>query len=158
MNITKPQSPLLLEGSGEFVDSPERLNRWLYGAHRFLPLVRGRVWDISLSETDYRQNWGSTRVFRVLRFERLEDGLVIHQPVYRSSGLATPGTSRAGQWWPCCGAYTQAYCELRGHGPDWVGYIGKKYQLESGWYHHGKELNKLTPVHRQALQILERAV
>jgi len=157
MNLTKIMHPALLVGEREFADSPARINAWLYGDnHTWVHLVTGKHLRVEVSAGYI---WVmSGRVFRALRITRSSDGAVLRHPVYCSAGLATPGASPKGTWWPCSGVYTPEYCALRGHDPKWEGHIGKKIQSwEGDWHHHGKVVGNLPGAWQVIVQALKES-
>lgn len=111
----------------------------------FRRMLTADGWEVSVSKDCYES---SGRLYAVCRFKG--HGVVVHHPVYRSSGTATPELTRQGDWLPCSGKY-----------PD--GWVGKEIFWSKGdqgdlttyrWYKHMKEVWRLPRVWQAVLGYL----
>ena len=163
------KSLLFLVGDDEFADSPAGVNRALFAD----PSAKWERLDIPetgavIAEINPNVQYArmGTRMLAAVRFTR-PDKTAFIQPFYRSSGRATPELSKAGDWWPCSGLYTAAYCKWANHPADTEGYIGKHQRLygpdgaahpKDIWVAHHKERERVHPAYQVVCNYLQAAI
>ncbi len=149
------KSLLFLVGETEFADSPAAINRHLFcnldPKWVNLDVVIPGMAQVQLN-TKATHARGGSRLMVAVRFIR-EDSSEFIQPFYRSSGLATPDVPQAGEWWPCSGVYTEAYCRWRNMSIRYEGHIGKhqrvtvRHKVHGGpidvWIGHEKDRSRV---------------
>lgn len=141
-------SYLFFKGDTEFADSPAKINKFLYLEKRKFDLLFESEKHRVLYTYDTIGIAGGTRTATTLKIMLKQGDIIWTQPMYRSSGKATPEKTKAGEWLPINGIYTEDYCKLTGRDTKDVGFIGKKYYdpYKDEWIHHHKLKENLPEV------------
>lgn len=127
----------------------------------------GLTFEMSKDYFDMRSPSGTLRRIRRLRITSQRRKAYWYQPVYRSSGRNTPGTSPAGTWWPFEGVCTEAMADFliatAGDDPaffaGWLikGYFDPANTPEPVWKLHRKTVDSIpAPLARAMGQLAAR--